>query len=214
MENIGLIVIDEEQEGTYKSEMSPRYHARDVARFRAAQEGALLLLASATPSVESFYRAREGRYELLTLKNRYGAARLPDVAILDMAAQPLGAQSASLSEQLIAELQRNLDAGEQSILLLNRRGYNTLVKCAVCSTVATCPNCSVALTYHSANGHLMCHYCGYTARPDESCPTCGNKFRRFSGAGTPEGGAGALRAFPRRARPADGYGYDDGAFFP
>lgn len=184
MENIGLIVIDEEQEGTYKSEMSPRYHARDVARFRAAQEGALLLLASATPSVESFHRAREGRYELLTLKNRYGAARLPDVAILDMAAQPLGAQSASLSEQLIAELQRNLDAGEQSILLLNRRGYNTLVKCAVCSTVATCPNCSVALTYHSANGHLMCHYCGYTARPDESCPTCGNKFRRFSGAGT------------------------------
>ena len=184
MENIGLIVIDEEQEGTYKSEMSPRYHARDVARFRAAQEGALLLLASATPSVESFYRAREGRYELLTLKNRYGAARLPDVAILDMAAQPLGAQSASLSERLAAELQRNLDAGEQSILLLNRRGYNTLVKCAVCSTVATCPNCSVALTYHSANGHLMCHYCGYTARPDESCPTCGNKFRRFSGAGT------------------------------
>lgn len=184
MEHIGLIVIDEEQESSYKSEKSPRYHARDVARMRAASHNALLLLASATPSIESYYRARQGKYHLLTMKNRYGTAKLPDVTILDMSTQALDARSASVSGDLIAELQGNLDRKEQSILLLNRRGYNTLVKCAMCSAVAMCPHCSVALTYHSANGHLMCHYCGYTARADEVCPTCGSKFMRFSGAGT------------------------------
>lgn len=181
---IGMIVMDEEQEATYKSEMSPRYHARDVARVRAASHNALLLLASATPSVESFYRAKQGRYHLIQLKNRFGAAKLPDVTILDMSTQALNAASGSLSAELIGQLRQNLENGEQSILLLNRRGYNTLVKCSICSAVAGCPNCSVALTYHTANGLLMCHYCGYTARPDETCPTCGSKFRRFSGAGT------------------------------
>jgi len=184
LDDIGLIVMDEEQESTYKSEQSPRYHARDVARVRVAYHKALLLLASATPSVESYYRARQEKYHLLTLKNRYGKANLPDVTILDMSTQALNASSASLSQELIEQLQSNLDHHEQSILLLNRRGYNTLVKCAVCSTVAQCPHCSVALTYHSANGHLMCHYCGYVARADEVCPTCGSKLLRFSGAGT------------------------------
>ena len=182
--DLGLIVMDEEQESTYKSEQSPRYHARDVARRRAAWHKCLLLLASATPCTESFWHARRGDYTLLTLRARYGAARLPDVTIVDMNLQEPDARSASLSPQLIGELGENLARGEQSILLLNRRGYNTLVKCAVCQTVAECPNCSVALTYHSANGHLMCHYCGYTARADAVCPSCGSRFRRFSGAGT------------------------------
>ena len=184
MRDLGLIVMDEEQESTYKSEQSPRYHARDVARRRAAWHNCLLLLASATPCTESFWHARRGDYTLLTLRARYGAARLPDVTIVDMNLQEPDARSASLSPQLIGELGENLARGEQSILLLNRRGYNTLVKCAVCQTVAECPNCSVALTYHSANGHLMCHYCGYTARADAVCPSCGSRFRRFSGAGT------------------------------
>ena len=182
--DLGLIVMDEEQESTYKSEQSPRYHARDVARRRAAWHKCLVLLASATPCTESFWHARRGDYTLLTLRARYGAARLPDVTIVDMNLQEPDARSASLSPQLIGELGENLARGEQSILLLNRRGYNTLVKCAVCQTVAECPNCSVALTYHSANGHLMCHYCGYTARADAVCPSCGSRFRRFSGAGT------------------------------
>ncbi|WP_066453000.1 replication restart helicase PriA [Anaerotruncus rubiinfantis] len=181
---IGLIVMDEEQESSYKSEKSPRFHARDVARVRAAYHKCLLLLASATPSVESFYRARQGKYRLLALRTRYGAAKLPDVTILDMSTQPLEAASSSLSGELIDQLRYNLECGEQSILLLNRRGYNTLVKCAVCATVATCPNCSVAMTYHSANGRLMCHYCGHIQKPDDLCPNCGSRFMRFSGAGT------------------------------
>lgn len=184
LQKIGLIVIDEEQETTYKSEQSPRYHARDVARVRVAYHNSLLLLASATPSIESFYRAQRGKYHLLTLKNRYGKANLPDVTILDMSTQALNARSASLSQELIDQLQENLDHHEQSILLLNRRGYHTLVKCAICSKVAECPHCSVALTYHSANGHLMCHYCGYVARADSVCSTCGSKLSRYSGAGT------------------------------
>lgn len=184
LENIGLIVIDEEQETTYKSEQSPRYHARDVARVRAAYHNALMILASATPSVESFYRAQKGKYHLLTLKKRFGKANLPDVTILDMSTQALNAHSASLSQELIDQLQTNLDNREQSILLLNRRGYHTLVKCAICAKVAQCPNCSVALTYHSANEHLMCHYCGYVARVDDVCATCGSKLLRYSGAGT------------------------------
>lgn len=184
MERLGLIVMDEEQEGTYKSEKAPRYHARDVARVRAAHHKALLLLASATPSVESYYRAKQGKYALVRLKNRYGNARLPDVHILDMSTQGLTAAGDCLSSDLAGELRENLERGEQSILLLNRRGFQTLVKCAVCGKVAYCPNCSVALTYHSANGHLMCHYCGHAEPADALCPNCGSKFRRFSGAGT------------------------------
>lgn len=184
VEKLGLIVMDEEQEGTYKSEKAPRYHARDVARVRAAHHKALLLLASATPSVESSFRAQQGKYSLVRLKNRYGRAKLPDVHILDMSTQGLTAVGDCLSADLAEELRQNLDRGEQSILLLNRRGFQTLVKCAVCGTVAYCPNCSVALTYHSANGHLMCHYCGHGERADSLCPKCGSKFRRFSGAGT------------------------------
>ncbi|MEM1484963.1 primosomal protein N' [Oscillospiraceae bacterium PP1C4] len=196
LQSIGLIVIDEEQESTYKSEQSPRYHTRDVARVRAGYHKSLLLLASATPSIESFYRAQQGNYQLLTLSHRFGAAKLPDVTILDLSTQALNSASASVSADLIEQLQQNLDRGEQSILLLNRRGYHTLVKCAICSTVASCPNCSVALTYHNANGHLMCHYCGYTARADEVCPTCGSKFLRFSGAGTQKVEQELMELFP------------------
>lgn len=184
VEHLGLIVMDEEQESSYKSEKSPRYHARDVARMRAAHHKALLLLASATPSIESYYRACQGKYALVSLKNRYGNAKLPDVHILDMATQGLTAVGDCLSAELAQALQSALDRGEQSILLLNRRGFHTLVKCAVCGAVAYCPNCSVALTYHSANGHLMCHYCGHGEPVSSLCPKCGSKFRRFSGVGT------------------------------
>lgn len=184
VERLGLIVMDEEQEGSYKSEKAPRYHARDIARLRAVHHGALLLLASATPSVESYFRAEQGKYTLVRLKNRYGTAKLPDVHILDMSTQALTAVGDCLSADLVEQLRYNLEHGEQSILLLNRRGFQTLVKCAVCGVVASCPNCSVALTYHSANGHLMCHYCGHAQPVGALCAKCGSKFQRFSGAGT------------------------------
>lgn len=197
VEHLGLIVMDEEQESSYKSEKSPRYHARDVARIRAAHHKALLLLASATPSIESYFRACQGKYTLVSLKKRYGNAKLPDVHILDMATQGLTAVGDCLSAELAQELQAALDRGEQSILLLNRRGFHTLIKCAVCGTVAYCPNCSVALTYHSANGHFMCHYCGHGEPASSLCPQCGSKFRRFSGVGTQKVQEELEKLFPK-----------------
>ena len=155
LDNIGLIVMDEEQEKCYQSELSPKFHARDVAKWRCSYHKAMLLLSSATPSVESFYQAKSGKYHLLSRKERYHGGRLPDVNIVDMSDQ----YGAIFSQQLIMEIQSNLKKKQQTILLMNRRGYHTIVKCSQCGEVATCPNCSVALTYHSVNGKLMCHYC-------------------------------------------------------
>ena len=184
LNNIGIIIIDEEQEHTYKSEMSPRYNAKDVARFRSAYHGALLVLASATPSVETYARAVSGKYSLAELNGRYGNAVLPDVLTVDMTDKELLTSFSAVSAPLEQELQRNLDNGEQSILLINRRGYNTFVVCKACKHVITCPKCSISLTYHSANNRLMCHYCGYSTEYTETCPNCGDKNIRYSGFGT------------------------------
>ncbi len=180
--HLGLIVIDEEQEHTYKSESSPRFDARDAAKARMKYHGGLTVLASATPSVESYYAAQKGEYQLVTLKERYGAARLPDVTILDMAGQPQA--GGGLSQQLCEELLLNLERGEQSILLMNRRGYSTQVVCMSCHTPAQCPNCSIALKFHAANGRLMCHYCGHSQPVVGSCPSCGSEYMRYAGLGT------------------------------
>ena len=181
LKNLGLIVIDEEQEHTYRSESSPRYDAREVARLRCRRHKAPLLLASATPSVESFYRARRGEYKLVALGSRYGAARLPDVSIVDLKAD-LAADG--FSQLLIDEIYHNLKAGEQTVLLLNRRGHSTQVKCMKCGAEALCPNCAVAMTYHTANGRLVCHYCGHSQSRLGACPACGSEFIRYSGLGT------------------------------
>ena len=181
VENLGLIVLDEEQEATYKSENSPRFHAREVAKVRCRHHGAMLLLASATPSVESFYQAKQGKLELVRLKERYSTARLPDVYIVDLREDP---EQGGISSQLAQELYHNLQNKEQSILLLNRRGHTTTVKCSQCGEAATCPNCSITLTYHAANNRLMCHYCGYSRPVEETCPHCGSKLIRYAGAGT------------------------------
>ncbi len=183
LQNIGLIVMDEEQEQTYKSEKSPRFHAREVAKFRCAWHKAGLVLASATPSVESYYLAKTGRYQLVELRNRFNQAPLPHVHIVDMSEHAASAATA-LSDLLIDELYINYTRGEQSILLLNRRGYSTLVKCTECGQVATCPHCSVSLTYHSANGQLVCHYCGYSQPVGAKCPSCGSTLVRYGGLGT------------------------------
>lgn len=181
---LGVLIMDEEQEHTYKSESSPRYHARDVARFRCAKSGAMLLLASATPSCESFYAARTGRYALFELPGRYGGGQLPPVLVVDMKTELQDGNDGPLSRTLVQELRRNLENGEQSILLLNRRGFNTFVSCPSCGYVFTCPHCSIALTYHSANGRMMCHTCGYSAPRPAACPSCGASTVRFSGSGT------------------------------
>lgn len=183
-ENIGLIVMDEEQEHTYKSEQSPRFHARDVARFRCAYHKCACLLSSATPSIESYSAAKAGKYTLCTMKNRYGNAVLPTVIPVDMRSEVSGGNNGNLSMILADEIQRNLDDGKQSILLLNRRGHNTYISCPSCGYIATCKNCSISMTYHSASGRLMCHYCGYSEPYSATCPSCSGNHLRYSGAGT------------------------------
>ncbi len=183
-ENLGLIVIDEEQEHTYKSESSPRYHARDVARFRAAYHNALLLLASATPSVESFAKAKEGKYVLCRMDKRYGNSILPEVKIIDMREEIMSGNTSIISSQLLEMLKENKKNGNQSILLLNRRGYNTYISCRSCGKVISCDNCSISMSYHRANNRLMCHYCGASKELPDSCPECGGEFIKMSGVGT------------------------------
>lgn len=179
---LGLIVMDEEQEHTYKSESSPRYHAREVAKFRCARHGALLLLTSATPSVESYHAAMAGRYGLCRLTSRYGDAQLPEVEVVDMRAE--SAEDGILSGRLQAEMTACLEEGRQVILLLNRRGYNTFVSCRSCGHVVTCPSCSISMTYHHANRRLVCHYCGHMQEAVRVCPECGSEKIRYAGLGT------------------------------
>ncbi len=184
VKDLGAVIIDEEQEHTYQSELSPRYDARTVARLRANAHGALLVLASATPSVESYARAKAGVYRLCTLPERYGPAVLPQVITVDMNDKDNGNPFSALSVRLERELKENLERGEQSILLVNRRGYNTFVVCKECKTVISCPHCSISMTYHAANNRLMCHYCGYSVPYAERCPACGAANVRYAGFGT------------------------------
>lgn len=183
-ENIGLIIIDEEQEHTYKSEQTPRYNAIDVAKYRAGYNKCLLLLASATPSVESFALAVSGKYSLCRLEKRYGNAVLPDVVTVDMCSAEKAPGSKAISQTLFNGLTKNLEAGRQSILLINRRGFNTFAACDSCASVICCPHCSISLTYHTANNRLMCHYCGYSIPFSSICPECGENSVRYSGFGT------------------------------
>ncbi len=183
-DNLGLIVIDEEQEHTYKSESSPRYHTVDVAKFRAKKHNALLLLSSATPSVESYSNAVRGIYTLNMLDERYGDAVLPEVEIVDMKAERQKGNRYSISSRLLELMENNVKDNKQTILLINRRGYNTFAACDSCSNVVTCPSCSISMTYHSANGRLMCHYCGFSMPFTRVCPECGKEGVRYAGYGT------------------------------
>ena len=182
-EDLGIIIIDEEQEETYKSENTPRYNARDIAKYRCAQSGALLLLGSATPDIVSMYMAQSGRYAYFELNNRYNDMLLPEVEIVDMKRELRRGNGGNISSRLREELEKNISRGEQSILFINRRGANKLVSCGECGYTYKCPKCSVSLTYHSNNRRLMCHYCGFSRWVDESCPECGGTLN-FIGAGT------------------------------
>ncbi|MBQ7124134.1 MAG: primosomal protein N' [Oscillospiraceae bacterium] len=181
---LGLIIMDEEQEQSYKSDRSPRFHARDAAAFRSKKLGIPLLLASATPSIETFYKAKKGRIALFEMTERYGGAKLPESVIIDMKEEILSGRTGVLSEALAEEIQYNLDNKQQSILLMNRRGYNTIARCAECGTVKECPRCNIPLIYHRANGRLMCHYCGHSEPASIKCDACGSEYVMYSGCGT------------------------------
>lgn len=180
LSNIGVIIMDEEGEHTYKSESSPRYHARDVAIQRCGYNNAVLLMASATPSLETFYYAKKGRFSLFELRTRYADAVLPKVEIIDMVYEKGGL----FSEKLKEGLRETLDRKEQAILLLNRRGFSTYVSCMECRKPISCPNCALPLTYHRKNNKLMCHYCGFTMDNVNVCPECGSDHLYNSGVGT------------------------------
>lgn len=184
LQNIGLIIMDEEQEHTYQSESAPRYDAHDIAKKRAAMENSLLLFASATPLTETYHAAQCGRLQLVRLQHRYGGKPLPQVDFVDMRAELAAGNPREVSGRLAQELQKNLDHGEQSILLLNRRGYRTVAMCTACGHVLKCPHCSVPLVYHKPQQALMCHHCGHTVQPAPTlCPDCGGKLA-YSGFGT------------------------------
>lgn len=184
LHNISLIIMDEEQEHTYKSERTPRYHTKDVANFRCKYNKALFLMTSATPSLESYSNAVNGKYILCEMNERYGDAQLPEVITVDMKAEMKNGNHSPISAKLKELLQITLDNNKQAILLINRRGYNTFIACNDCGHVITCPNCSISLTYHSYNNRLTCHYCGYTKRLDNKCPECSSDNVRYSGYGT------------------------------
>ena len=180
---LGLIIIDEEQEESYKSENSPRYNTRDVAKFRCAKSGAMLLMGSATPDIVSRYNAETGRYSFFRLDRRYNEMQLPQVKIVDMKRELRRGNSGNISSFLRDELQANIDREEQSILFLNRRGTNKLISCSACGYTFKCPRCSVSLSYHSINKRLMCHYCGYSRPEAKLCPECEGSLI-YVGAGT------------------------------
>ena len=196
MKNLGLIVMDEEQEYSYKSSATPRFHARELAKFRCSENKCTLLLSSATPSVESYWHALSGRYSLCRLDKRYGTARLPHVITVDMNREQDQGNHSGYSSILLESTEENLNNGQQSILLLNRRGHNTFIACRDCNEVISCPNCSISLTYHSANHRLMCHYCGYSIPVPQTCPACNSKRIRYSGAGTQRAEQELSQLFP------------------
>lgn len=201
LNNIGLIIIDEEQEHTYKSDSDPKYSAHDVASFRCGEENAMLLLASATPSLASYYKAKSGKYTLVEMTKRYGGATLPTVKICDMRREIAAGNVSPISVELISSLNDTVENGKQAIVFLNRRGYNSSVVCISCGESIKCPNCSVSMTYHltssfgrdteesvekrkTRSGYLICHYCGYREKVPVKCPACGKENFKYTGFGT------------------------------
>ncbi|MCG6795165.1 primosomal protein N' [Geobacillus sp. YHL] len=183
-ENLGMIIIDEEHETSYKQEEMPRYHARDVAIYRARRHSCPVVLGSATPSLETFARAAKGVYELLELPERVSRQGLPSVHVVDMREELRSGNRSMFSRRLLDELRRRLERGEQAVLFLNRRGYSTFVMCRGCGYVIRCPHCDISLTYHRAGERMKCHYCGHEEPLAPRCPSCGSEHIRFFGTGT------------------------------
>ena len=184
LKNIGIIIVDEEHSDTYKSEMSPRYNAKEVAQFRAKQYGAAVVFASATPSAESYFKAQNNEYILLEMKNRYNNNKMPDIDVIDMREELSFGNRSMFSRKLKYEIEKNLENREQSILFLNRRGFSTFVSCRSCGYTAECPNCNISLNYPKFGNNLRCHYCGYSRSNYKLCPQCQSKYIRYFGGGT------------------------------
>ena len=184
VQNLGLIIMDEEQDNAYKSENSPRYHARDVAKYRVMQERALVVFGSATPSIETFYGAEMGKYPMLTLRERFAGTRLPKVTIADMRGLTRQGYISAIGPVLRQAMDECFSAGHQCILFLNRRGAAKQVTCMSCGWTPECPSCSVSMTYHSVNHRIMCHYCGHTQTLPQVCPQCGSHHLKTDGVGT------------------------------
>jgi primosomal protein N' (replication factor Y) (superfamily II helicase) len=186
LEKLGIIIVDEEHESSYKQEENPRYHARDVAVLRASKEGCPIILGSATPSIESWQNTRQGKYQLLRLTLRVDDRKMPVIRVIDMrkAARRAGGGEAVFSVPLVAAIEGRLAKGEQTILFLNRRGFSTTMLCQACGHVCQCPNCSVSLTYHRDAVQLACHICGHTERAPKVCPSCRDPGIRHAGTGT------------------------------
>ena len=180
---LGLVIVDEEHEHTYKSENTPYYHAREVAIYRGSAEGALVVLGSATPAVESMYRAKTGVYQLYTLPRRYSGAALPQVLVVDMKREIRAGNGGAISRELLSRMREGHARGKKTILFLNRRGSSRMAVCVECGFVPQCPRCSVHLTYHAANRRRMCHYCGYSEPASDRCPECGSRLK-YVGFGT------------------------------
>ena len=184
LKNIGVIVVDEEHETSYKAENAPTYHAKNVAAFRAIQNNAALILASATPSLESYYKAKCGTYKLLSLSRRATGAILPEIIVSDMRDELKSGNRTSIGSTLFKEIEKNKKCSEQTILFLNRRGFSTFVSCRSCGHVIKCKNCDITLTYHKSRNTLNCHYCGYTTKKPTVCPECTSPYIKEFGTGT------------------------------
>ena len=198
LERLGIVIVDEEHESSYKQEDAPRYHARDVAVLRAQREGCVVILGSATPSMESWQNTQAGKYQLLNLKLRVDDKRMPIIRIVDMRKEARrGGGEAIFGRALLAGIEKRLAAGEQTILFLNRRGFSTTMLCQACGHVCVCPNCSVSLTYHQAVGLLTCHICGHNERAPKACPSCRDPGIRHTGVGTQKVEDGIRRIFPK-----------------
>ena len=195
LKNLGMVILDEEQENSYQSENLPRYHARDVAKFLCAENDAVLVLGSATPTVETAYYAKTGRYRAFAIHKRYNDRPLPQVIVADMRREVKLGNSGVISGVLYEQLKQNIERGEQSILFLNRRGSSRMLLCGECGAVPECPRCSVPMTYHSANGRLMCHYCGHSERAWETCDECGGIMKHV-GVGTQKAEEELASLFP------------------
>ena len=199
VEDLGLVIIDEEHESSYQSEITPRYHALDIARRRVKASGGKLLLGSATPSLLSYYRALSGSYKLIGLRHRVGGRPLPTVSVADMRAEFLSGNNGIFSSLLLSKLEACLKQGHQAMLFLNRRGYSTFVSCRGCGYVLTCDNCDIAMTYHKAQNAVRCHYCGARKPLPAVCPNCGKPFIKYFGIGTEQVEEQIQKCFPGTA---------------
>lgn len=196
LENLGMIVLDEEHESTYKSDMTPKYDTVEVALKRLQSHKGILLCGSATPSIVTFYRADQGIYRKLQLTERYNQVALPNVSVADMRQELKNGNRSVISQKLFDEMERALERKEQVILFLNRRGYSTFISCRECGKVLECPNCGVSLTYHKENDKAICHYCGHEEKPPSRCTECGSKYIRYFGTGTEKVAEAVSELFP------------------